>query len=86
MTSRPHDSGWRRGFRWLYLLTALLVVLGVLRRRSRSPRTRAAPVLTRWAAPDRRIHDPQRRDHRVPRALVGYWGSWKRIGFAFLLP
>lgn len=87
VASRRHDSRWRRGFLWLFLLTALLVAVGVLLQAF------SIAAYARGAGADAlELHQTGGFvTHSVEivvflAALVGYWGSWERIGFALLLP
>jgi hypothetical protein len=77
----------QRGFVWLYLLTAVLVALGVLLQAF------SIAAYVRGAGPDAlELHETGGFvTHSVEivvflAALVGYWGSWKRVGLALLLP
>ena len=77
----------QRGFVWLYLLTAVLVALGVLLQAF------SIAAYVRGAGPDAlELHETGGFvTHSVVivvflAALVGYWGSWKRVGLALLLP
>ena len=77
----------RRGFVWLYLLTALTVAVGVLLQAF------SIAAYARGAGPDAlEMHQTGGFvTHSVEiivflAALVGYWGSWKPVGLALLLP
>lgn len=77
----------QRGFLWLYVLTALIVAVGVLLQAF------SIAAYVRGAGPDAlELHETGGFvTHSVEivvflAALIGYWGSWKRVGLAFLLP
>jgi hypothetical protein len=87
MADGPYDSRWRRGFLWLFCLAVLIVAGGVLLQAF------SIAAYTRGAGPDAlELHQTGGfMTHNVEivaflAALVGYWGSWKRVGFALLLP
>lgn len=87
MADGPYDSRWRRGFLWLFCLAALIVAGGVLLQAF------SIAAYARGAGPDAlELHQTGGfMTHNVEivaflAALVGYWGSWKRVGFALLLP
>jgi hypothetical protein len=77
----------QRGFLWLYVLTALIVVAGVLLQAF------SIAAYMRGAGPD--ALEMHRTGGFVTHsveivvflaALLGCWGSWKRVGLALLLP
>ncbi len=77
----------RRGFVWLYVLTALLVAAGVLLQAF------SIAAYVRGAGPDAlEMHETGGFvTHSLEiivflAALIGYWGAWKRVGLALLLP
>ena len=81
------SSRVRRGFVWLYVLTALFVALAVLLQAF------SIAAYVRGAGPDAlELHETLGFiTHGVElvvflAALVGYWGNWRRVGFALLLP
>ncbi len=87
MADEAHYSRVRRGFLWLYLLTAWLVVLGVLLQAF------SIAAYVRGAGTGARdMHETVGLiTHSVEivvflAALVGYWGMWRRVAFAALLP
>lgn len=77
----------QRGFVWLYVLTALIVALGVLLQAF------SIAAYARGAGTDAlELHQTGGfATHSVEiivflAALIGYWGTWKRVAFALLLP
>jgi hypothetical protein len=77
----------QQGFVWLFVLTALLVAVGVLLQAF------SIAAYMRGAGPDAlEMHQTGGFiTHSVEiivflAALIGYWGSWKRVGLALLLP
>jgi hypothetical protein len=85
--ARPVPKRIQRGFVWLYVLTALIVALGVLLQAF------SIAAYVRGAGADAlEMHQTGGFvTHSVEivvflAALVGYWGSWRRVGLALLLP
>ena len=87
MEGRRQDSRLRRGFLWLYTLAALIVVVGVL--------VQAFSIAAYVRGAGSGALDMHKTvgfmTHNVEiivflAALVAYWGSWRRVGLAFLLP
>ena len=85
--SQHRLSRVRRGFVWLYVLAALFVVLAVL--------LQAFSIAAYVRGAGKGALDMHETlgfiTHSVEivvflAALVGYWGDWRRVGFAFLLP
>lgn len=77
----------QRGFVWLYVLTALIVAVGVLLQAF------SIAAYARGAGTDAlELHQTGGFvTHSVEivvflAALIGYWGAWKRVGLALLLP
>ena len=77
----------QRGFVWLFVLTALIVAVGVLLQAF------SIAAYARGAGPEAlEMHQTGGFvTHSVEiivflAALIGYWGSWKRVGLALLLP
>lgn len=77
----------QRGAVWLYVSTALIVAVGVLLQAF------SIAAYARGAGPDAlEMHQTGGFvTHSVEiivflAALIGYWGSWKRVGLALLLP
>jgi hypothetical protein len=77
----------QRGFVWLYVLTALVVAVGVLLQAF------SIAAYMRGAGADAlEMHQTGGFvTHSVEiivflAALIGYWGSWKQVGLALLLP
>jgi hypothetical protein len=77
----------QRGFIWLYVLMALVVAVGVLLQAF------SIAAYIRGAGADAlEMHETGGFvTHSVEivvflAALIGYWGSWKRVGLALLLP
>jgi hypothetical protein len=77
----------QRGFVWLFVLTALIVAAGVLLQAF------SIAAYVRGAGPEALdLHQTGGIiTHSVEivvflTALIGYWGSWTRIGLALLLP
>lgn len=77
----------QRGFVWLYVVTALIVALGVLLQAF------SIAAYARGAGSDAlEMHQTGGFvTHSVEiivflAALVGYWGRWRNVGFALLLP
>lgn len=90
---RRGERGWRlvervrRGSLWLYLLGASIVAVGVLLQAF------SIAAYARGAGPGAlEMHQTGGFvTHSVEiivflAALIGYWGSWKRVGLALLLP
>lgn len=75
------------GFVWLYVLTALIVAVGVLLQAFS-----IAAYIRGAGAEALEMHQTGGFvTHSVEivvflAALIGYWGSWKRVGLALLLP
>ncbi len=87
MAHETHPSPVRRGFLWLYLLTASIVVIAVF------VQAFSIAAYVRGAGKDALdLHQTVGfLTHSVEilvflAALGGYWGSWRRVGAAFLLP
>ncbi len=91
----PRTGGWaprvlkraQRGFAWLFVLTALIVAVGVLLQGF------SIAAFMRGAGPDAlEMHQTGGFvTHSVEiivflAALIAFWGSWKRVGMALLLP
>jgi hypothetical protein len=86
-SSRRAPRVVQRGFVWLYLLTALVVAAGVLLQAF------SIAAYIRGAGADAlEMHESGGfATHSLEivvflAALIGYWGSWKRVGLALLLP
>jgi hypothetical protein len=87
MAERAQDSRLRRGFVCLFLLTALLVAAGVLLQAfsiaayARGAGTDALDLHQTGGAITNSVEIVV-----FLAALVGYWGRWRRVGLALLLP
>jgi hypothetical protein len=87
VTAEARASRWRRAFLGLYLLTAAAVALGVLLQAfsiAAYVRGAGAAALDMHQAVGFATHSVE--IVVFVAALVGYWGIWRRIGLAFLLP
>ena len=85
--SSASASRLRRAFLWLYLATAALVAIGVL------IQAFSIAAYVRGAGPDALdVHETGGFiTHSVEivvflAGLVAFWGAWRRVGFALLLP
>jgi len=81
------DSRVRRVFLWLYLVTAIIVALGVLLQAfSIAAYIRGAgqDALDMYSTGGFMTHNVEIVVFLA--ALVGYWGTWTRVGLALLLP
>jgi asparagine N-glycosylation enzyme membrane subunit Stt3 len=85
--ARPVLKRVQRGFVWLYVLTAVIVAVGVLLQAF------SIAAYMRGAGTDAlEMHQTGGFvTHSVEiivflAALIGYWGSWQQVGLALLLP
>ena len=87
MEGTRQDSRLRRGFLWLYVIAALVVVVGVLLQAfsiAAYIRGAGSGALDMHKTVGFITHDVEIIVFLA--ALVAYWGSWRRVGLAFLLP